>query len=346
MAFKDIKGHSRAILLLQKAIISGRISYSYLFVGTESVGKKSTALNFAKVLNCKAPLYRDITVDCCEACNDCKKINSNNHPNVLLIRPEGSSIKIEQIKEIQEKIQFKPLNGKWQVIIIEQSETMTREAANSILKLLEEPPSYIVIILITTNLHLLLPTIVSRCQVFRFNLLSPALIQELLVKILNISGESASLYGSIANGRVDRAIDMSEKKELEEFRRNIIEIVSGKKGDYIWKVSTEKDKINIDKVSIYRDTEKKSFHFSSDNLSLFFEFILLWYRDLLILKELGDKKRLINIDHLGILQQEAKNMSAEELISVISIINQTKENIKKNVNIRLMIENFINNSGG
>ncbi len=346
MAFKDIKGHSRAILLLQKAIISGRISYSYLFVGTESVGKKSTALNFAKVLNCKAPLYRDMTVDCCESCNDCKKINSNNHPNLLLIRPEGSSIKIEQIKEIQEKIQFKPLNGKWQVIIIEQSETMTREAANSILKLLEEPPSYIVIILITTNLHLLLPTIVSRCQVFRFNLLSPALIQELLIKILNISGESASLYGSIANGRVDRAIDMSEKKELEEFRRNIIEIVSGKKGDYIWKVSTEKDKINIDKVSIYRDTEKKSFHFSSDNLSLFFEFILLWYRDLLILKELGDKKRLINIDHLGILQQEAKNMSAEELISVISIINQTKENIKKNVNIRLMIENFINNSGG
>lgn len=346
MAFKDIKGHNRAILLLQKAIISGRISYSYLFVGPESVGKKSTALNFAKVLNCKTPLYGDMIVDCCEACSDCQKINSNNHSNVLLIRPEGSSIKIEQIKEIQEKIQFKPLNGKWQLIIIEQSETMTKEAANSILKLLEEPPSYIVIILITTNLHLLLPTIVSRCQVFRFNLLSPALIQELLVKILNISGESASLYGSIANGRVDRAIDMSEKKELEEFRRNIIEIVSGKKGDYIWKVSTEKDKINIDKVSIYRDTEKKSFHFSSDNLSLFFEFILLWYRDLLILKELGDKKRLINIDRLGILQQEASRISTEELLSWISVASQSKENIKKNVNIRLMIENFINNSGG
>jgi DNA polymerase-3 subunit delta' len=69
MAFKDIKGHNRVILLLQKAIISGRISYSYLFVGPESVGKTSTALNFAKVLNCNAPLYRDITVDCCEACN-------------------------------------------------------------------------------------------------------------------------------------------------------------------------------------------------------------------------------------------------------------------------------------
>ncbi len=346
MAFKDIKGHNRVILLLQKAIISGRISYSYLFVGPESVGKTSTALNFAKVLNCNAPLYRDITVDCCEACNDCRKINSNNHPNVLLIRPEGSSIKIEQIKDIQEKIQFKPVNGKWQLVIIEQCETMTKEAQNSILKLLEEPPSYIVIILISTNLHLLLPTIVSRCQIFRFNLLSPALIQELLIKMLNISVESASLYGSISSGRVDRAIDMSEKNELEEFRRNIIEMVSGKKGDYIWKVSTEKDKINIDKVSIYRDMEKKSFHFSSDNLTLFFEFILLWYRDLLILKELGDKKRLINIDHLGILQQEAARISTEELLAGISIVNQSKENIKKNVNIRLMVENFINNSGG
>jgi len=346
MALKDIKGHNRAILLLQKAIISGRISYSYLFVGPESVGKKSTALNFAKVLNCTAPLYKDMTVDCCEACNNCRKINSGNHPNVISIRPEGNTIKIEQIKEIQEKIQFKPLSGKWQMVIIEQADTMTREAANSILKLLEEPPSYIVIILISTNLHLLLPTIVSRCQVFRFNFLSHALIQELLVKILNISEETASLYGSIANGRVDRAIDLAEKKDLEEFRRNIIEMVSGKKGNYIWKVSTEKDKINIDKISIYRDIEKKSFHFPSNNLSLFFEFILLWYRDLLILKELGDKKRLINIDQLGILQQEAGHISTEELLTGISIATQSKENIKKNINTRLMIENFINNSGG
>jgi DNA polymerase-3 subunit delta' len=346
MAFKDIKGHNRAIILLQKAIMSGRVSYSYLFVGPESVGKKTTALNFAKVLNCTAPLYKDMTVDCCEICNNCQKINAHNHPNIILIKPEGSSIKIEQIKEIQEKIQFKPLSGKWQLVIIEQSETMTKEAANSILKLLEEPPSYIVIILISTNLHLLLPTIVSRCQVFRFNLLSPDLIQELLINILNISGETASLYGSIANGRVDRAIEMSEKKDMEEFRRNIIELVSGKKGDYIWKVSTEKDKINIEKISIYRDMEKKSFRFSSNNLSLFFEFILLWYRDLLILKELGDRKRLINIDHLEILEQDARHMSIEELFSRISIVNQSKENIKKNINIRLMIENFINNSGG
>jgi DNA polymerase-3 subunit delta' len=264
----------------------------------------------------------------------------------IINQARRSSIKIEQIKDIQEKIQFKPVNGKWQLVIIEQCETMTKEAHKQYLKTAGR----------TSQLHCDYTFIYKftspsadysiQMPVFSFQSPLPCFNSGIMIKMLNISVECASLYGSISSGRVDRAIDMSEKNELEEFRRNIIEMVSGKKGDYIWKVSTEKDKINIDKVSIYRDMEKKSFHFSSDNLTLFFEFILLWYRDLLILKELGDKKRLINIDHLGILQQEAARISIEELLAGISIVNQSKEKIKKNVNIRLMVENFINNSGG
>lgn len=324
--------------------MSGRIAYSYLFVGPESTGKKTTALNFAKVLNCNNPLYYDQElIDCCDSCEGCKKINSSCHPDVKIVEPMGNSLRIDQMREIQENIQFKPLMGKWQIVIIEQSEKMTEEAANSMLKLLEEPPSYIVLILISTNLYLLPSTIVSRCQLYRFNLLSPDLVKSLLEKMLNISSDKALLYANIANGRVDIAIDLCQKKELEGFRSNIIDLLCGTRGEHIWKISVEKDKINIDKLNIYKNMEKNSLNFSLSRLYLFLEFILIWWRDLLVFKELGDEKRLINVDKLRIIQNESGNISREDIFSRISSVSQAKDSIKKNVNIRLVLENFVNN---
>ncbi|OQA17842.1 MAG: DNA polymerase III subunit tau [bacterium ADurb.Bin363] len=260
-----------------------------------------------------------------------------------IVEPMGNSLRIDQMREIQENIQFKPLMGKWQIVIIEQSEKMTEEAANSMLKLLEEPPSYIVLILISTNLYLLPSTIVSRCQLYRFNLLSPDLVKSLLEKMLNISSDKALLYANIANGRVDIAIDLCQKKELEGFRSNIIDLLCGTRGEHIWKISVEKDKINIDKLNIYKNMEKNSLNFSLSRLYLFLEFILIWWRDLLVFKELGDEKRLINVDKLRIIQNESGNISREDIFSRISSVSQAKDSIKKNVNIRLVLENFVNN---
>jgi len=161
--------------------------------------------------------------------------------------------------------------------------------------------------------------------------------------MLNISSDKALLYANIANGRVDIAIDLCQKKELEGFRSNIIDLLCGTRGEHIWKISVEKDKINIDKLNIYKNMEKNSLNFSLSRLYLFLEFILIWWRDLLVFKELGDEKRLINVDKLRIIQNESGNISREDIFSRISSVSQAKDSIKKNVNIRLVLENFVNN---
>ena len=342
MAFKDIKGHNRITVLLQRAIIADRISHSYLFVGPESTGKKTTALNFAKTLNCKKPRYYEKElVDACEGCKNCKRINSSNHPAVTIIEPLENSIKIEQVKNMQETVYFKPVDALWHVIIIDKAEAMTNEAANCILKLLEEPPSYVIFLLLAINEFLLPATVVSRCQLFRFNLLSPQILKDLLQDMPGINEEKASLYSSIANGRVDRALDLIKKKNLEQFRGNIIDLVTGTKGEHIWKVSTEKDKINIVKLNIYKNSEKNTFAFPSKKLDLFFDFVLMWYRDLLIFKMLKARDKLINIDKLRIIRNEVEDMELEEIYSLIENVTKFKDSLRKNVNSRLVMENFV-----
>lgn len=342
MAFKNIKGHSRIIILLQRSIIAERISHSYLFVGPESVGKKTAALNFSKVINCLKPRYYEKSIiDCCDLCENCKKIDGQIHPDIYLIAPAKNSIKIEQMKEIQAGSQFKPSLARWKIVIIEQAQTMTVEAANCILKILEEPPEYMLFIILATNVFLLPPTVVSRCQLFHFNLLSPELIVEILEDKFNIKPDKALLYSSIANGRADRAIELLQKKDLEKFRGDIIDLISGEKGEYIWKINLEKDKINICKLNVYKISEKMVLSFPSEKLSVFLDFIMLWYRDLFIFKTLKSRDKLINIDKLRIIKNEIEHLSLEELQERLDYISKFKENINKNVNTRLLLENFV-----
>jgi len=342
MAFKDIKGHRRIIVLLQRAIIAGRIFHSYLFVGPESIGKKTVALNFAGILNCSNPrYYEEELVDACGKCKSCKKMKTGNHPSLSLIEPEESSIKIEQMKKIQETIYFKPVMGQWHIIIIDRAEAMTTEAANCILKLLEEPPPYVIFAIISSNEFLLPSTVVSRCQLFRFNLLSPGILRDLLQNKWNMTEDKALLYSSIANGRIDRAIELSKKKDMEEFRGDIIDLISGTKGEYIWKINLEKNKISILKLNIYKTSEKVTFSFPSDRINMFFDFILLWYRDLIVFKMLKARDKLINIDKLRIIQNEIDDLSLDRLYYLFEGVTKMKDNIRKNVNTRLVLENFI-----
>jgi len=345
MAFKDIRGHKRFISLLQRAIVSNRIANGYLFTGPESAGKRYIALNFVKALNCKNPLYDDNGLpDCCDKCISCIKINNDSHPDVKIIDQDGDSIKIEQIKELIEKSQFMPTAGRWQSIIIDDAETMTTEAANCLLKLLEEPPDYMTFILISSNMFLLLPTIVSRCQIHRFELLPADTIREILETRYRISPEKSSLYASISNGKIERALRLFQKKGFEEFRENLINMLRGKSENYIWKVITEQDKICLERFD-YRKSEKTAVTFHPNELYLLFEFMLIWYRDLLVFKELENGKIVINADKCDIIKNEVNNIAKEEILSKINDLYYARDSIKKNVNIRLVLENLLMTGG-
>ena len=167
MAFKDVLGHARPIALLQRAIKNEKVVNSYLFLGNEGIGKKDVALQFAKALNClEGEVKRE---DACDHCTSCKKIDHGLHPDVLLIEPEGQTIKVDQVRQMQRDLAYRPYEGKRRVCILTAADRMAPHISNTLLKTLEEPPLHTVIILLANNSRFMLPTILSRCQLVRFN---------------------------------------------------------------------------------------------------------------------------------------------------------------------------------
>jgi DNA polymerase-3 subunit delta' len=168
LAFEEIIGNEKNKELLQKGIESSNLLHSYLFVGEDGIGKKLFAREFAKMILCMQEQNKP-----CNNCKSCNQFIGESHPDFMQIEPEdGKSIKIEQIRFLQEKIAEKPVTSNKKVYIIVDSQTMTREAANALLKTLEEPPEYAVLILLTSNESKLLTTIRSRCTKIHFKILS------------------------------------------------------------------------------------------------------------------------------------------------------------------------------
>lgn len=163
MAFQQIVGQDHVIQLLQNGLRSDTIGHAYCFLGPEKEEKKRVALELAKALNCPQS-----KTDSCGSCSSCTLIEKGNHPDVLTVIPDGAVIKITQIRQLQRSSAYKITEGTTKVIILEDAESITVQAANSLLCFLEEPMNRVVLILMVENLHLLLPTIVSRCQVVRF----------------------------------------------------------------------------------------------------------------------------------------------------------------------------------
>jgi DNA polymerase-3 subunit delta' len=162
--FQRILGQGPAIRQLRQGFLSNRISHAYLFTGPEGVGKETAAMALAAALNCLYPK----SGEACNECRNCLRLHSGNYPDFYHIQPKGSSIKIEQIRSIQEKLSFASFEGNYRIILMHDADKMTEEAANSFLKLLEEPPPAIVFILLTSMPAAILPTILSRCVEVRF----------------------------------------------------------------------------------------------------------------------------------------------------------------------------------
>ena len=320
MSFKDIIGQEKAVNILLKSLKEDKVSPSYIFIGNEGVGKKFTAIEFAKTISC---LNLNNNLEACDTCNICNKINKQCYPDLKIIEPIKSSIKIEQIRELRREINLKPFKNRKKIYIIDQAEEMTIEASNCLLKTIEEPPAYAIIILIYVNTDSILPTIISRCQLIKFRLIDSSKIRKILLSKINLEKSKAELVSKLAQGSIGKAFKLISDKEYFNRREKLL--------DYLNKVLPGKYDsnffINIEKILM-----------DINNIEEMLEIILLWYRDILIIKELGIKEYIINSDKIEELKEKSRVYSQEMLIDILDYIEQIKEFMKKNINRRLVSE--------
>ena len=219
--FDSIIGNNKIKQLLINSVQNDKTSHSYLFVGIDGIGKKMVATEFAKMLLCLNETRY------CNKCKSCIEFDSNNNPDFLCIEPDGNSIKIEQIRYLQKKIQEKPIISNKKVYIINDADKMTVEAQNCLLKTLEEPPEYATIVLIGSNENAFLTTIKSRCMIIHFNKIENIEIKRYLEENYAISNISENML-EIFQGSIGKAISLKDKKNEYTEIENIVENINKK----------------------------------------------------------------------------------------------------------------------
>ncbi len=319
MRFEEIIGHQQSIRLLQRAMLTDHLPQAYLFHGPDGVGKKLTALTLAKVLNCG-----EEGEDCCDRCLSCRKIEASNHPDVSVVCPDGQFIRIDAIRQLQRSLNYRPYEGKRRVCVLDGADRMKTESANALLKTLEEPPPDTLLILLTAETDLLLPTIVSRCQQVRFTSLPIDQMIEELTRRLSVGKREAKTVAELSQGSLGRALEMFDHEVWERRPKIVEDLMDLPYRDVRWTFSTAESLADF-----------------GENLSLVFPIMISWYRDLIMWNEQKDVDRLINQDFHEQIRERAALMSRRSLIRRIDAINQTSKALDRNVNRLLVIENLL-----
>ncbi|MFC2075253.1 DNA polymerase III subunit delta' [Bdellovibrionota bacterium] len=330
MALENIRGHSKQVNLLRAAIQHGRIPHAYLFTGLEGVGKRLLAENLAKVLNCQNPIDPEGKLDACNECSACKKIDNKTHPDVQFIEPDGQFIKIDQLRDLFKAVSFKPYEGRWKVFLIDQAETLNPTTANALLKTLEEPTKRTLFILISGRPHLMLPTIISRCQRIRFGAIPYKDLFNILLK-KGLKTEDATFYSNIAEGSVGKALSLAGG-ELKNIAATKLEPLS---------MFLSKTKFSGP------ETVEELFELSKElleekgQLPLIIDVLRSWYRDLIIWKATSDESLIIHQKRASVISKQASSVSTKELFRRLDLIEQLSIDIDHNANKQLAVEQML-----
>ncbi len=335
MAFRDVVNQDHAILLFRSAVRVGKVGHAYLLVGPSGVGRRTLALAFAQFLNCERP-----DGDACGECDPCRRIVSGNHPDVRILdvargkffeAPEkdyrGKEIPIDQIRALRADAAYPPYQGRRKVYIIADAERMNPSSSNSLLKILEEPPARITFILIAESAVALLPTIVSRCQLVRCTYLRADQIERALVERWQTDEGRAKVLSSLADGRLGRALEWAASAERLAARDRLLDLLPAlEEGDLLVRLDAAE--------ALVKETQGKE----GDPLPELLDLAVLWYRDLLVYKQLQEPALLVNRDRQSQIARLAGEYGEAMLGARIEAVEAAKESLRRNVNARLALE--------
>ncbi|MEN6310429.1 MAG: DNA polymerase III subunit delta' [Acidobacteriota bacterium] len=328
MAFKDIAGNARIKRILGLALERGRVPNSLIFSGPEGVGKTAMALTLAKTLNCQGSTPAPI-VDSCDACPSCRAIDEGRHPDVMIIEAEVKDIKIEQTRFLKQMAYLKPMMGKRRVFIIEDADKLNEASANSLLKVLEEPPLFSHIILVTASPFLIVPTILSRCRTLAFSPVGREEIEEILAD-RDYPEEQARILSLLVDGNLERALelDWDEVRALKDDAWTLFEMMlSGTNASRF-----------LERFGSLAKSAQEDFR---QTLELFSSFS----RDILLVELGGDTRLLLNPDFEPRLREAAERLPAERALAVLADLEFVLPEIDRNLNKSLLATTFFSNFG-
>jgi len=324
--FSKILGQEKAVHLLKQAIQREKMPHAYLFVGISGVGRTTTALAMAQALNCEEPKDGEG----CGRCRPCRQLLGGNFPDFELLEPDGQSVKIEQVRELERRFGYKPVAGRYRVTVIRPAEAMTEEASNAFLKTLEEPPAGNVLVLNATEPSNLLPTIVSRCQKVIFRRIPPQTIEEWLIDRQGLDREKASVLARISDGSPGRALEMGESGFLEKRQEALLWLATLRRAD---------PEDAVDWASRFvKDIERGD---RQEAMGALLGLWKSWYRDLLLLKAEGREELLINRDLSHELKIASEAFRMEHLLSNLQSLDQAERDVLRFRNPELVLESTV-----
>jgi len=313
--FDDILGHERIIEVFRRSVRSGKTPHSYIFEGIPGCGRRKTALALIQALFCTVA-----DDDACGECASCRKIAGNNHGDIHFVEPlpDKRDISIEQLRDLQRELSLRPYEAPRKACIIEPAERMSVNAANSLLKTLEEPPGNALIILLTENADLLLPTIRSRCQLIRFSPLSPENIRRLLEKN-GLATDLAELLALQSEGSMQRAGEL-DNETLAARREKLIEYLAA---------------LNLDRISTVFDTAEALAGNRDETLSSL-DLLLSFARDAVYL-HVGCTE-IVNNSIRPALEAFAAHLTLERALQMLGDIMETRRAVQRNANNKLALD--------
>ena len=319
LGFDGVVGHEEIITHLQNAIRLEKVSHAYIFSGERGTGKKLLASLFAMTLQCE-----EHGISPCMKCESCKKPLSKNHPDIISITHEKpNSIGIEEIREqLINDVEIRPYSGRFKIYIIDEAQKLTLQAQNALLKTIEEPPAYAVIILLTDNLDILLPTITSRCVTLGLKPVSDNMVKNYLMDQMNIPDYQAEVDASFAQGNIGKAKRAATSAEFSELMQNALKILKNSKEVQLYELIAVMKEMSQEKQNIY------------DYLDLF----AMWFRDVLLFKATREVDNLVFKQEINHIKERAQVSSYEGLERIIDGIQTAGIRLRANVNFDLTME--------
>lgn len=324
--FDDMIGQDQIKEHLITALQRNKISHAYILHGERSSGKEFIARLFAMALQCERRNSEEGagTAEPCNECHSCRQALSDNQPDIIRVQHEKpNTIGVEDIRtQINQDIVIKPYSSPYKVYIINEGEKMTPQAQNALLKTLEEPPAYAVIMILTTNLDAMLPTIVSRCVVLHMKPAPDEAIRSYLMKQLQVPDYKADVCVAFARGNVGKAKALATSEEFDNIKADAVSLLK-----YIGDMDTSEMVGAVKKIGEYQF-----------NIDDYLDMIAVWYRDVLLFKATNDANHLIFKEEIQYIKKVADRSSYEGIENIIDAIGRSKARLKANVNFDLTME--------